>query len=229
MILKFPENLPYRALFSIIIFKTSGFRIQKQGCCAMTKRVAAVERKTGETEIALELNLDGKGRPEISTSIPFFDHMLTLFSVHGFFDLKVQATGDVEVDFHHTVEDVGLVLGEALDQALGERKGIKRYGYAVTPMDETLTAVAVDLSKRPFLVYHVPEIGQSGHFDLILAKEFFRAFSNRSGMNLHINVAYGENEHHIIESMFKALGRALDEAVSLDERISTVRSSKGAL
>jgi imidazoleglycerol-phosphate dehydratase len=195
----------------------------------MTKRVAAVERKTGETEIVLELNLDGKGRPDISSPIPFFNHMLTLFSVHGFFDLKVQATGDVEVDFHHTVEDVGLVLGEALDQALGERKGIKRYGYAVTPMDETLTAVAVDLSKRPFLVYHVPEIGQSGKFDVILAKEFFRAFSNRGGMNLHINVAYGENEHHIIESMFKALGRALDEAVSLDERISTVRSSKGAL
>ena len=195
----------------------------------MSKRIAAVERKTVETEIKLELNLDGKGRPEIFTAIPFFDHMLTLFCVHGFFDLKIQATGDIEVDFHHTVEDVGLVLGKALDQALGDRRSIRRYGYAVTPMDETLTAVAIDLSRRPFLVYHVPEIGQSGSFDLILAKEFFRAFSNRSGMNLHINVAYGENEHHIIESMFKALGRALDEAVSLDERISTVRSSKGAL
>ncbi len=195
----------------------------------MSKRIAAVERKTGETEIKIELNLDGKGRHEIFTAIPFFDHMLTLFSVHGFFDLKIQAAGDIEVDFHHTVEDVGLVLGKALDQALGDRRSIHRYGYAVTPMDETLTAVAIDLSKRPFLVYHVPEIAQSGSFDLILAKEFFRAFSNRSGMNLHINVAYGENEHHIIESMFKALGRALDEAVSLDERISTVRSSKGAL
>lgn len=195
----------------------------------MSKRIAAVERKTVETEIKLELNLDGKGRPEIFTAIPFFDHMLTLFCVHGFFDLKIQATGDIEVDFHHTVEDVGLVLGKALDQALGDRRSIRRYGYAVTPMDETLTAVAIDLSRRPFLVYHVPEIGQSGSFDLILAKEFFRAFSNRSGMNLHINVAYGENEHHIIESMFKALGRALNEAVSLDERISTVRSSKGAL
>lgn len=196
----------------------------------MSKRVAAVERKTGETEISVELNLDGKGEPDISTSIPFFDHMLTLFSVHGFFDLKVRAAGDIQVDFHHTVEDVGLVLGEALDLALGERKGIERYGHAVTPMDETLTAVTVDLSKRPFLVYNVPDAGRGGgRFDVILAKEFFRAFSNRSGMNLHINVAYGENEHHIIESIFKALGRALDGATTPDERISGVRSSKGAL
>jgi imidazoleglycerol-phosphate dehydratase len=196
----------------------------------MKKRQAEVERKTGETQIHIKLNLDGTGQPDIATGIPFFDHMLTLFTVHGFFDLSVQAKGDIEVDFHHTVEDVGLVLGDALEQALGDRKGIHRYGYAVTPMDETLTAVAIDLSRRPFLVYNVPHTGfGGGNFDVYLAKEFFRAFSNRSGMNLHVNVSYGENEHHIIESVFKAAGRALDQAVSFDERITGIRSTKGIL
>jgi imidazoleglycerol-phosphate dehydratase len=156
--------------------------------------------------------------------------MLTLFSVHGFFDLQVDAQGDLEVDFHHTVEDVGLVLGDALNQALGLREGITRYGYSVTPMDESLTAVAVDLSKRPYLVYNVPHSAAGGgNFDTSLAKEFFRAFATRAGMNLHINVAYGENEHHIIESIFKGVGRALDVATAFDDRISSVRSSKGVL
>jgi imidazoleglycerol-phosphate dehydratase len=156
--------------------------------------------------------------------------MLTLFAVHGFFDLVVEAGGDLEVDFHHTVEDVGLVLGDVFQAALGDRSGIKRYGHAVTPMDESLSAVSVDLSNRPFLVFHVPvPLGSGADFDLSLAKEFFRAFSNRCGVNLHINVHYGENRHHIIESIFKGAGRALGRAVSSDTRIKGVRSSKGSI
>ena len=191
---------------------------------------AEIERKTNETAIRVGLNLSGSGQSEISTGIPFFDHMLTLLAVHGFFDLEVKAKGDLEVDFHHTVEDVGLVLGDALDQALGNRKGIKRFGHAVTPMDDALAAVTVDLSKRPFLAYHVPvQTTSATGFNLVLVKEFMRAFVNRGGLNLHVNVSYGENEHHIIESIFKALGRALDQAVAGDERIKGVRSSKGSL
>ena len=191
---------------------------------------AEVERKTNETSILVGLNLSGSGQSEISTGIPFFDHMLTLLAVHGFFNLEVKAKGDLEVDFHHTVEDVGLVLGDALDQALGNRKGIKRFGHAVTPMDDALAAVTVDLSKRPFLAYHVPvQTTSATGFNLVLVKEFMRAFVNRGGLNLHVNVSYGENEHHIIESIFKALGRALDQAVAGDERIKGVRSSKGSL
>ena len=191
---------------------------------------AEVERKTKETAIRVSLTLKGSGQSEISTGIPFFDHMLILFAVHGFFDLNVKAKGDLEVDFHHTVEDVGLVLGDTFDQALGNRKGIIRYGHAVTPMDDALTAVTVDLSKRPFLVYNTPDLTTStAGFNISLAKEFFRAFVNRGGLNLHINVSYGDNEHHIIESMFKALGRALDQATAKDERIKGVRSSKGAI
>ena len=194
------------------------------------EKTTEIERKTKETAIRVSLKLNGSGQAEISTGIPFFDHMLTLLAVHGFFDLGVKAKGDLEVDFHHTVEDVGLVLGDAFDQALGDRKGIKRFGHAVTPMDDALTAVTVDLSKRPFLAYHVPVIKTPATgFNLSLAKEFFRAFVYRGGLNLHINVSYGDNEHHIIESMFKALGRALDQAVGTDERIKGVRSSKGAL
>ena len=189
-----------------------------------------VERKTKETAIRVGIKLEGSGQSEISTGIPFFDHMLLLFAVHGFFDLAVKAKGDLEVDFHHTVEDVGLVLGDAFDQALGNRKGINRFGHAVTPMDDALAAVTVDLSKRPYLVYHIPSLQPSGSaFNVSLAKEFFRAFATRGGFNLHINVSYGENEHHILESIFKALGRAMDQAASSDKRISDVRSSKGTL
>ncbi len=194
------------------------------------KRTADIERETKETQIKVSLTLDGQGKTEISSGIPFFDHMLTLFTVHGFFDLILHAKGDLEVDFHHTVEDVGLVLGQAVAEAIGERKGIRRYGHAVTPMDDALAAVTVDLSNRPFLVYNAPkpaisEIGLSPS----LVKEFFRALANRAGMNLHINVFYGENEHHVIESIFKAFGRALDQASAFDERIAGVRSSKGVL
>jgi imidazoleglycerol-phosphate dehydratase len=193
-------------------------------------RTAEVARKTKETVIEVKLDIDGQGKTEIGTGIPFFDHMLTLFGAHGFFDLYVYAKGDIDVDFHHTVEDVGLVLGDAWDRALGERKGIKRYGHAVTPMDEALCAVTIDLSKRPYLVYNLPEQGScAGDSFVSLAKEFFRAFSTRGGMNLHINVDYGENEHHIIESVFKATGRSLDMASQIDPRIAGVLSTKGAL
>ncbi|MGA8181141.1 MAG: imidazoleglycerol-phosphate dehydratase HisB [Desulfobacterales bacterium] len=194
------------------------------------ERTAEIDRKTKETSIRIALKLEGMGNNEISTGIPFFDHMITLFSVHGFFDLSVDAKGDIDVDFHHTIEDVGLVLGDAFDRALGDRKGIKRFGHAVTPMDDALASVAVDLSKRPFLVFNVPDKAISeGHSFLPLTKEFLRAFSNRCGMNLHVNVFYGDNEHHINESIFKALGRALDQAVSFDDRVKDVRSSKGKL
>ena len=193
-------------------------------------RTADIERETKETHIRVSLKLDGQGQAEISSGIPFFDHMLTLFTVHGFFDLCLHAKGDIDVDFHHTVEDVGLVLGQAVAEALGQRKGIRRYGHAVTPMDDALAAVTVDLSNRPFLIYNAPQavVSETG-LSPSLAKEFFRALVNRAGMNLHINVPYGENEHHVIESIFKAFGRALDEASTFDERIAGVRSSKGVL
>ena len=194
------------------------------------ERVAEVERETKETGIHIKLNLNGSGKHEISTGIPFFDHMLTLFAVHGFFDLSIDARGDIDVDFHHTVEDVGLVLGDAFEKALGSRKGIKRFGNAITPMDDALTSVAVDLSKRPFLVFNIPSGAKTaGDTFMSLTKEFFRAFANWGGMNLHVNVFYGENEHHIIESIFKASGRALDQATSFDKRIKDIRSSKGVL
>jgi imidazoleglycerol-phosphate dehydratase len=193
-------------------------------------RASELERKTKETGIRIKLNIDGSGQNEISTGIPFFDHMLTLFAVHGFFDLFISAKGDIEVDFHHTVEDVGIVLGNVFDKALAERKGIKRFGHAVTPMDDALTSVVVDLSKRPFLVYNTPQpTDPGGNNFMSLSKEFFRAFATRGGMNLHVNVFYGENEHHIVESIYKAAGRALDQATSYDQRIKGIRSSKGTL
>ncbi len=194
------------------------------------QRKAEIERKTKETQIQLSLDIDGTGQRQIDTGIGFLDHMLTLFSAHGFFDLTLQARGDLEVDAHHTVEDIGLVLGESLSQALGDRRGIVRYGQAVVPMDEALAAVTVDLSNRPFIVYNVPATtGPGSIFDAGLAKEFFRALANKAGMNLHINVAYGENEHHILEAIFKALARALDQATGFDQRIKGVRSTKGSL
>jgi imidazoleglycerol-phosphate dehydratase len=194
------------------------------------ERISDTKRKTKETEISIKLNLNGKGKHEIVSGIPFLDHMLTLFTVHGFFDLFLKAKGDLEVDFHHTVEDIGLVLGDVFTQALGDRKGIKRFGHAVTPMDDALASVTVDLSNRPFLIFNVPSLTHSGiAFNISLAKEFFRSFAVRGGMNLHVNVFYGENDHHILESIFKAAGRAMDQATSFDERISGVRSSKGKL
>lgn len=196
----------------------------------MINRTGEVARKTKETQVRVSLNLDGKGQADIASGIGFLDHMLTLFAVHGFFDLAVNAQGDLDVDLHHTVEDVGLVLGDALSQALGERKAIRRYGHAVIPMDDALAAVTVDLSNRPYLVCNIPEsIVYGTALDPSLTREFFRALVNRGGLNLHINVAYGDNDHHVIESIFKAFGRALDQAVAADERTSGVPSSKGTL
>lgn len=194
------------------------------------ERKAFLERKTGETEIRVSWNLDGSGKGRIDTRIPFFDHMLHLFSVHGCFDLEVECRGDIEIDWHHSVEDVGLVMGEALSRALSERRGLVRYGDSVVPMDETLCRVALDLSNRPFLVCLLPEVIRCpGPFDPYLAKEFFRAFATKSGMTLHIDVPYGENSHHITEAMFKALGRALDKALARDPRVSGIPSTKGLL
>jgi imidazoleglycerol-phosphate dehydratase len=194
------------------------------------KRSAKVIRATKETDIRLELTLEGKGTSAIKTGIPFMDHMLTLMTAHGFFDITMDAKGDIEVDDHHTVEDIGIVLGDAFSEALGDRKGIKRYGRGLVPMDEALASVVIDFSNRPFLVYHVHlkrEI--AGRFDAQLVQEFLRAFVNRSGATLHVNLVYGENTHHIIEAVFKAFGQALDEATMLDSRISQVRSTKGIL
>ncbi|MCU0589979.1 MAG: imidazoleglycerol-phosphate dehydratase HisB [Desulfobacterales bacterium] len=193
-------------------------------------RKVELERKTRETAIRVSVDLDGVGPPQASTGIPFFDHMLNLFGTHGYIDMTIHAHGDLEVDSHHTVEDVGIVLGDAIQTALGDRNGIRRYGFAVTPMDEALATVAIDLSRRPYLVFHVPSgEGTGPTFNRSLAKEFFRALANHIGMNLHITVPYGENEHHILEAVFKSFGRALRQAVSIDERISGVRSSKGML
>lgn len=193
-------------------------------------RTASVDRTTNETAIEAEFKIDGSGKADISTGIGFFDHMLTLLTVHGFFDLTLRARGDLEVDFHHTVEDVGIVIGQLLAQALGKREGICRYGAGSVPMDEALSRVNVDLSNRPYLVYNLPStIRSTGPFDAYLAKEFFRALSVHGGFNLHINVDYGENEHHILESIFKALGRALNAACMHHGGFGGVLSSKGLL
>ncbi len=193
-------------------------------------RCAEIKRETKETRIYLNLDLDGSGKADISTGIPFFDHMLTAFTVHGFFDLTIDAQGDLDVDFHHTVEDTGLVLGQALDEALGDKKGIVRFGQAAVPMDESLSQVNIDLSNRPYLVYNFPDtLKSSGPFNVYLAKEFFQAFSVKGACNLHINVLYGDNEHHALESVFKAMGRCLHMASRVNEKITDTLSSKGCL
>jgi imidazoleglycerol-phosphate dehydratase len=193
-------------------------------------RCASVERNTTETQINVEFGLDGLGRGHVQTTIPFLDHMLQLLSKHGFFDLTVQAKGDTEIDDHHTVEDIGIVLGEALKQALGTKEGVRRFGWASVPLDETLAQVTIDLSGRPYLVYHV-ELPQRRikSFDLGLFEDFFQAFVTHGGLNLHVNVQYGRNPHHIMEAIFKALAKALDQATSIDERVTGVLSTKGKL
>ena len=194
------------------------------------KRSAKVVRKTSETDITISLGLDGSGENSISTTIPFIDHMLSLMSKHGLFDLKIRAKGDTEIDCHHTVEDIGICLGEAFRKALGDMKGISRYGSQNLPMDETLASVAVDVSGRPYLVYNIkfPRKGLRD-FDLNLFKEFFQAFSSTSRITLHINLIYGNNAHHICEAVFKAFGRSLRQAVSIDPRIRGVLSTKGKI
>jgi imidazoleglycerol-phosphate dehydratase len=193
-------------------------------------RCAEIERVTKETRIKLALEVDGRGEGAICTSVPFLDHMLNLFARHGLFDLEIEACGDIDIDFHHTVEDIGIVLGEAFKQALADKKGIRRYGQATVPMDETLASVAVDISGRPFLVYNVrlPKV-KIGEFDVELAREFFQAFASHCGLNLHVNVMYGDNVHHILEACFKAVARAMDTATQLDPRVQGVMSTKGVL
>jgi imidazoleglycerol-phosphate dehydratase len=195
-----------------------------------SSRESDIHRQTKETNITLTLNLDGSGRADISTGVPFMDHMLTLLTVHGFFDLTAKAEGDTEVDDHHTVEDLGICLGQALRKSLGPNPAIKRYGDAAVPMDEALVRVSIDLSNRPFLHYQVTlKDSKVGTFDTELAKEFLRSFSLHGGITLHVDMIRGENSHHIIEAIFKALGRALDQACTPDPRLSGVLSSKGAL
>ncbi len=193
-------------------------------------RRAKASRKTKETEITVELDLDGGGIAKVQTGIPFFNHMLEIFARHGLFDLKLTAKGDIEVDYHHTVEDVGLALGQAFKEGLGDKQGICRFGEASVPLDETLAQVVVDLSGRPYLSYNVKiRPGRVGDFDTDLPHEFFQAFANQLGMNLHLNVVRGENPHHIIEACFKALARAMEKATRIDGRIKGVLSTKGSL
>lgn len=196
----------------------------------MSDRIATIHRKTGETDITLTLGLDGQGKAGIKTGIGFFDHMLNSFARHGFFDLDVAADGDLYVDCHHTIEDTGIVMGEAIRQALGDKKGIRRYGSFILPMDDVLVLVAMDLSGRPYFAFDVNFTGERvGDFDTEMVREFFYAISYTAGMNLHIKLLSGDNNHHIIEGIFKAFAKALDEATGLDGRIVDVLSTKGAL
>lgn len=193
-------------------------------------RAAKIERNTAETKIKMELNIDGSGKNNISTGIGFFDHMLTHISKHGFIDLNIEAKGDIEVDSHHSVEDVGIVFGKCLAEALGDKRGIKRYGHSVVPMDETLVLCAVDFSGRAFLSFDAEfSVPKLGDFDTEMVEEFFRAVSHNCGLNLHIKVLSGKNNHHIAEGIFKAFGRAVDMASAFDERIDGVLSTKGVL
>ena len=193
-------------------------------------RKAIIERKTAETDIFIELNLDGSGKTEIDTGIGFFDHMLNNFARHGFFDLTCKVKGDLFVDCHHTIEDTGIALGQAITRALGDKKGIHRFGNFFLPMDETLVMCAIDLSGRPFLVYDLPfTVEKVGTFDTEMAREFFYALSYGAAMNLHLKLMWGTNNHHIMEAAFKAFAKALDQAVSVDPRLKDVLSTKGTL
>jgi imidazoleglycerol-phosphate dehydratase len=194
------------------------------------KRHAKIDRKTAETDISVELHIDGSGESDIDTKIPFFDHMLTLFARHSLIDLKIKAVGDIAVDLHHTVEDAGIALGQALARALGEKKGVCRYGWAYVPMDETLARVVVDFSGRPFLEYRSPAaVDPIGAFSFQLVEEFLRALSVHAGMNLHVEILYGRNPHHMAEAVFKGLAKAVDQACQIDPRVKGVPSTKGVL
>jgi imidazoleglycerol-phosphate dehydratase len=193
-------------------------------------RTAQIHRKTGETDIRIALTIEGSGSSTISTRIPFFDHMLTLFARHGLFDLEVNAVGDIEVDFHHTVEDTGIALGQAFAKALGDKRGVRRYGFAYLPMDETLARVVVDFSGRPFLEHRVPSgVGSINGFPFQLVEEFMRAFSVHGGCNLHTEILYGRDAHHMAEALFKGLSKAVDQACQLDPRVTGIPSTKGVL
>ncbi|MGN0481981.1 MAG: imidazoleglycerol-phosphate dehydratase HisB [Lachnospiraceae bacterium] len=196
----------------------------------LENRTAEITRKTKETDISIYLNLDGNGNTDLNTGIGFFDHMLDGFARHGLFDLKAHVTGDLEVDCHHTIEDTGIVLGTAIKQAVGDKKGIRRYGHFILPMDETLVLCAIDLSGRPYLSFDAEfRAERVGYMDTEMVREFFYAISYSAGMNLHIKLLSGSNNHHIIEAMFKAFAKALDEATQIDPRITDVLSTKGSL
>lgn len=193
-------------------------------------RQAHIDRRTNETKIQLDLCLDGKGTSQIATKIPFFDHMLTLFARHSLTDLTIAADGDIEVDFHHTVEDTGIALGQAFTKALGDKRGIRRYGHAYLPMDETLARVVVDFSGRPFLHYRAPEgVASIGEFSFTLLEEFLRAFSINAAANVHVEILYGRDAHHMCEAVFKGLAKAVDQACQLDPRVEGIPSTKGTL
>lgn len=193
-------------------------------------RKAQIQRKTEETEIHVNVHLDGEGKSTISTSLPFMDHMLTLFARHSLIDLELTGTGDTQVDDHHLVEDLGICLGEAMKEAIGQKGGIERYGSALVPMDESLCSVVVDISGRPYLVYNVNfKVRRTSKFDFTLLKEFFKAFSDNCGITLHINLMYGNNNHHIAEAIFKAFALAFRRAVTVHKRIKGVLSTKGIL
>jgi Imidazoleglycerol-phosphate dehydratase len=196
----------------------------------MNSRTAVINRKTKETDIGMEFTVDGSGKSQIETGIGFLNHMMESFSRHGFFDLRLNVKGDLYVDAHHTVEDTGIVLGQAIKSALGDKQGIKRYGSFLLPMDETLVLCAIDLSGRPYLVYDLQFTSERvGYMETELVKEFFYAVSYSAGMNLHIKLLNGGNDHHIIEAAFKAFAKALDEACSVDNRIQGVLSTKGTI
>lgn len=193
-------------------------------------RVGSIRRETKETQIELSLDIDGAGQSEISTGVPFFDHMLELFARHGLFDLTVKAVGDLQVDAHHTVEDIGICLGSALTEALGDKRGINRYGDCLMPMDETLAAAAIDISGRPGLVYEVDlPVEMIGQYDTSLTAEFLQAFVGKAGLTLHVRLMSGGNSHHIVEAVFKGMARALGEAVAINPRVRDVPSTKGTL
>lgn len=193
-------------------------------------RIGTISRKTNETNIEMKLNLDGKGTSQVSTGVGFFDHMLHSLARHGLFDLNLNVKGDLHVDCHHTVEDTGIVLGEAIKAAVGDKKGIKRYGFFILPMDETLVLVSLDLCGRPYLVFDAQfTVDSVGGLDTEMVREFFYAVAYSAGMNLHIKLLSGTNNHHIIEGIYKAFAKALDDAVAFDPRITDVLSTKGAL
>ena len=201
---------------------------------AKGKRSAAIKRVTGETDVAVKLVIDGDGKSSIATGIPFFDHMLTLFAKHALFDLEVKVKGDLQVDFHHTVEDTGIVLGQTLAKALGDKRGIVRYGNFLLPMDETLVRSALDFSGRPLLVWRAPKTTnldrlRAGDFPAQLTVEFLRAFAQEAGLTLHVEVLYSSETHHLIEAVFKGLARALEQAVRRDPRVTGIPSTKGLL
>ena len=193
-------------------------------------RSAQIDRKTSETAIRIDLTIDGRGESRIATKIPFFDHMLTLFARHSLVNLTVEADGDIEVDFHHTVEDTGIALGQAFAKALGNKRGLRRYGWAMLPMDETLARVVVDFSGRPFLEYRAPQsVASIGGFPFQLVEEFMRGFSVHAGCNLHIEILYGRDAHHMAEAIFKGLAKAVDQACQIDPRVEGIPSTKGLL